>query len=170
MKKADSLLCDRKNWYCWIFHCRAYLPTTNGLVAGCIPFLAPLRIFLFISWMRHPHYGEGNVSSTLLASPKGYRTMLAIHDQFTQQMCDRLKTACMGLGLVRLLQDAKQFEEARTTLYLLENDFQGVASDKASKKPSKANRLKGVTRTVSCSSGSTRTDAAEMRPQPLSIA
>jgi hypothetical protein len=59
--------------------------------------------------------------------------MLANHDKFTQQMCDRLKTTCMGLGLVRLLQDAKRFEEARATLYLLE----GVGSGKPSQKPSK---------------------------------
>jgi predicted N-formylglutamate amidohydrolase len=50
--------------------------------------------------------------------------MLAIHDHVTRQMCDRLETTCIGLGLVRLLQDAKRFEEARTTLYALENGFQ----------------------------------------------
>ena len=72
--------------------------------------------------------------------------MLAIHDQFTRQMRNRLKTTGMGLGLVRLLQDARRFEEARTTLYSLENGFQGVAeeSDKPSQKPCQANRLKGV--------------------------
>ena len=32
--------------------------------------------------------------------------MLAIHDQFTYQLRNRLKTTGMGLGLVRLLQDA----------------------------------------------------------------
>jgi hypothetical protein len=57
--------------------------------------------------------------------------MLAIHDQFTKQMCDRLTTTIMGLGLVRLLQDAKRFEEARVTLSLLE----GVGSDKPSRQP-----------------------------------
>ena len=35
--------------------------------------------------------------------------MLAIHDQFTRQMRDRLETTAIGLGLVRLLQDAKRF-------------------------------------------------------------
>ena len=53
--------------------------------------------------------------------------MLAIHDQFTRQMRNRLKTTSMGLGLVRLLQDARRFDEARTTLSSLENGFQGVA-------------------------------------------
>jgi hypothetical protein len=77
--------------------------------------------------------------------------MLAIHDQFTQQMCDRLKTTCIGLGLVRLLQDAKRFEEARTTLYLLE----GVESGKPTQEPRRAKRI-----TRSRSSGSTRIDAA----------
>ena len=63
--------------------------------------------------------------------------MLAIHDQFTHQMRNRLKTTGMGLGLVRLLQDAGRFEEARTTLSSLENGFQGVAeeSDKPSQEP-----------------------------------
>src|SRR5437870_4714896 len=78
--------------------------------------------------------------------------MRAIHDRFTHQMRSRLKTTAMGLGLVRLLQDAGLTEEARTTLYALENGFQGVAeeSDKSSQKPCKANRLKGVLRTASC--------------------
>ena len=89
--------------------------------------------------------------------------MLAIHDQFTHQTCDRLKTTCMGLGLVRLLQDAKRFEEAKATLYLLEEGFQGIEADKPSQRPSKANRLKGVTR-AACSSTKT-----EMRPQALCL-
>ena len=55
--------------------------------------------------------------------------MLAIHDQFTHEMRNRLKTSGMGLGLVRLLQDAKRFEEATTTFYLLENAVQGVESN-----------------------------------------
>ena len=77
--------------------------------------------------------------------------MLATHDLFTQQMCDRLTTTCMGLGLVRLLQDAKRFEEARSTLYLLE----GVGSAKPNQKPSKAKRI-----TRSRSAASTRIEAA----------
>lgn len=77
--------------------------------------------------------------------------MLAIHDQFTHQMRNRLKTAVMGLGLVRLLQDAGLHEEARTTLSSLENGFQGIAeeSDKPSQMPCKANRLRGVSRSFS---------------------
>ena len=101
--------------------------------------------------MRHPPYGECNVLDTLLASSKGYRTMLATHDQFTHQMRNRLKTTCMGLGLVRLLQDAKRFEEAATTLYLLE----GAGSDKPSRKPCKAKRI-----TRSRSAVSVRIEAA----------
>jgi hypothetical protein len=80
--------------------------------------------------------------------------MLANHDQFIQQMCDRLTTTIMGLGLMRLLQDAKRFEEARTTLNLLEHGFQ-EAPEKPSQKPSKAKRI-----TRPRSSGSTRIDAA----------
>jgi len=59
--------------------------------------------------------------------------MLTIHEQFTHQMCDRLETTLMGLGLVRLLQDARRFEEARETLYSLEEGFQGD-TDKPSRK------------------------------------
>ena len=54
--------------------------------------------------------------------------MLAIHDQFSHQMRNRLMTSGMGLGLVRLLQDAKRFEEATTTFHLLENAVQSVES------------------------------------------
>jgi hypothetical protein len=80
--------------------------------------------------------------------------MLAIHhqhDQFTQQMRNRLKTTGMGLGLVRLLLDAGRTEEARTTLFSLQHGFQGIAraSDKPSQKPFQANRLKGVSRSFS---------------------
>jgi len=77
--------------------------------------------------------------------------MLANHDHFTQQTCDRLKTTCIGLGLVRLLQDAERFEEAKATLYLLE----GVGTDQPSKKPCKAKRI-----TRARSSASIRIDAA----------
>jgi hypothetical protein len=65
--------------------------------------------------------------------------MLTVHDQFTHQMRNSLKTTAMGLGLVRLLQDAGQIEEARTTLYSLENGFQDVAEE--SDKPQQALRL-----------------------------
>ena len=75
--------------------------------------------------------------------------MLAVHDQSARQMCDRLNTTVMGLGLVRLLQAAKRFEEARATLYSLEGGIQGVAENKPSQKPRKASRLKGVSRRFS---------------------
>ena len=64
--------------------------------------------------------------------------MVAIHDQFTRQMCDRLTATCVGLGLVRLLQDAKRFEEARTTLYSLGDTAQAATP---SRKPSNTKRL-----------------------------
>jgi 3-dehydroquinate synthase class II len=89
--------------------------------------------------------------------------MLAIHDQFTRQMRRRLKTTCIGLGLVRLLQDARRFDEARTTLYSLENGFQGVPME--SDDPSQ-NSVKGVSKTASSSSAS----AAETLTMPSSIA
>ena len=86
--------------------------------------------------------------------------MLATHDRFTRQMRNRLKTTCMGLGLIRLLQDAKRFEEARTTLYSLEPQ-DGL--ERPSQKPCKA---RGVIKTTSCSPARA---AAEMRPQALSL-
>jgi hypothetical protein len=55
--------------------------------------------------------------------------MLAIHDQFTRQMRNRLKTTGMGLGLVRLLQDAGRTDEARAVLSSLEDGFRGVAGE-----------------------------------------
>jgi hypothetical protein len=55
--------------------------------------------------------------------------MCAIHDHATRQTRNRLKTAAMGLGLVRLLQDAGRAEEAKSTLSLLENEFRGVVKE-----------------------------------------
>jgi hypothetical protein len=77
--------------------------------------------------------------------------MLALHDQFTPQMRNRLKFTSIGLGLVQLLQDAGLTEEARSTLAWLEFGFQGVAeeSDKPCHRPGKACRLKGVSRPIS---------------------
>ena len=100
--------------------------------------------------------------------------MIAIHDQFTHQMRNRLKTTCMGLGLVRVLQDARRFNEAKLTLLLLENGFQGVAekSHMAGQKSCRTKRLKRRTGTTSSSaeSASSRIDAAETLSQPLSFA
>ena len=78
--------------------------------------------------------------------------MLAIHDHVTSQMCDRLETTCIGLGLVGLLQDAKRFDEAREALYSLEN---GVDSTKPNHKPRKR-----ITRPASRSLRSARIYAA----------
>ena len=89
--------------------------------------------------------------------------MRTIYDKFTHQMGDRLDTVVMGLGLVRLLQDARRFEEAKATLYSLE-DFQGAAekSVEPKRKPCKAH----VTRTAA----SARIDVSEMPTQPLCLA
>jgi hypothetical protein len=77
--------------------------------------------------------------------------MFANHDQFSDQMRNRLKTTGMGLGLVRLLQDAGLTAEVRTTLALLENGFQGVAEESYNpcQKLRKPKRLKGVSRSFS---------------------
>jgi hypothetical protein len=100
--------------------------------------------------------------------------MLPIHDQFTHQMRNCLKASVMGLGLVRLLQDAGRTAEARATLHWLENGSNGISekSNKPKRRPRKANRLKGVARTTSCSSASASTGihASETRTQPLCIA
>ncbi len=77
--------------------------------------------------------------------------MLTIHDQVTRQMCARLETTAIGLGLVRLLQDAKRFDEAREVLHALEN---GVDSTKPSQKRRK------ITQRASRWSKSARIDAA----------
>ena len=93
--------------------------------------------------------------------------MLAIHDHVTRQMSDRLGTTSIGLGLVRLLQDAKRFDEAREVLYALENGFQSVAEES---EPS-LKLVQGVCGPASLSSASpTTTDVAEFATQPLSIA
>jgi hypothetical protein len=148
MKKADSSFV-RQKLTLFQFPFSGILTNHEGIRRRVHRFSGTAAFLLFISWTRHPHSDECNVLDTLLASPKGYRTMLAIHDQTTQQICDRLKTTCMGLGLVRLLQDAKRFEEARVTLFLLE----GVGSGKPSEK-----KTKRITR--SRSSGATKIDAA----------
>ena len=77
--------------------------------------------------------------------------MLAIHEQFNHQMRRRLKTTGMGLGLVRLLQDAGLIEEARKTLFALENGFQDVSEKSATpiQKLCKANRSKAASRAFS---------------------
>jgi hypothetical protein len=85
--------------------------------------------------------------------------MLAIHDQLTRQMRDRLETTAIGLGLVRLLQDAKRFEEAKTMLYSLENEFQD-GTERPSQEPCK---VKGV---IKAARSSTKT---EMRSQALCL-
>src|ERR1700738_1116746 len=78
--------------------------------------------------------------------------MLEVHQPFTQQMRGLLKAKVMGLGLVRLLQDAGRTEEARSTLYSLECGFQVSVGkpEKAKRKACKVNRLKGFTRTTFC--------------------
>jgi hypothetical protein len=53
--------------------------------------------------------------------------MLAIHDRFSRRVRNRLKNIGMGLGLVRLLQDAGRIGEARTVLSGLENGVYGIA-------------------------------------------
>ncbi len=60
----------------------------------------------------------------------------------TRQIRTRLKTTARGLGLVRLLQDAKRVDEARTILVSLE---QGAA-EKPSQKSCAVNQLAGDTR------------------------
>jgi hypothetical protein len=77
--------------------------------------------------------------------------MLANHGSFTHQIRNRLKTTSMGLGLVRLLQDAGLTDEARTTLFSIEPGFQDVAqeSSRPRQKPCNANRLTDVSGRIS---------------------
>jgi hypothetical protein len=69
--------------------------------------------------------------------------MLAIHDEFTDLLRGRLETIGMGLGLVRLLQDAGRTEEARTTLCSLEHGCQGRAAQ--AEQPRQEHRSRRVT-------------------------
>lgn len=67
--------------------------------------------------------------------------MLAIddtHKPFSHEMRMRLKTTSIGLGLVRLLQDAGQIEEGRQILALLQNGCEVPAA------PAKARRARLV--------------------------
>jgi hypothetical protein len=73
----------------------------------------------------------------------------------------------MGLGLVRLLQDARRFDEARLTLTLLEYGCESDAeqSDNPNQQRKKANRVKGDIRAAAIMN-----DTAEIPSQPLSLA
>ncbi len=87
--------------------------------------------------------------------------MFATYDHFSDHVRSRLETVGIGLGLVRLLLDAGLTQEARTTLNLLENGFQPVAkSNKPSRKPCKAKRMKNVSRSVSAKRLTRRSFAA----------
>ncbi len=78
--------------------------------------------------------------------------MNTTHEPFTRQMSDRLETTAIGLGLMRLLQDARRFKEAREILDLLQYGNGPVAKDTSA--PSPANRI----------------DADELHPHTLSLA
>jgi len=132
MQKAN---CFQENCHCSIFLIEAYSTVTKGLATRRLAILAPFHPV--ISWTRHPHYGERIAFD---AFQKGYRTMLSFHDHVTSPMCDRLETSSIGLGLVRLLQDAKRFDEARMLLYALESGFQS-AKAKPGKRTQKLHRL-----------------------------
>jgi hypothetical protein len=78
--------------------------------------------FPITSWTRHPLNAERNVPF-LSPEGEGCQTMLTISHQyetFTPQLRQRLQATVMGLGLVRLLHDARRMEEARTVLSSLE--------------------------------------------------
>jgi hypothetical protein len=81
--------------------------------------------------------------------------MLAIQVRSSEEMRNRLKTASMGLGLVRLLQDARRFDEAKLTLSLLEYGCDGEQSDNASQLGKKPYRVQSVSRAAA-----TKNDAA----------
>lgn len=142
----------------------AYSPITKGLAARCITVWH--RCFSPIYLMDEASNVEQRTRYVAYI-PKGYRTMRTIHDT---QMGDRLETIVMGLGLVRLLQDARRFEEARATLYSLEESVQGA--DEKSDKPKRIPRKTHVTKTAFCSSASASDSIAvsEMRTQELCIA
>jgi hypothetical protein len=86
--------------------------------------------------------------------------MLANHDRFTNEMRTCLQTTAIGLGLVRLLQDARRFDEAKTTLYAIEEGFQAGGEEVS--QPELDSR--------SSASGLSRTRVAETLTMPSSIA
>ena len=112
------------------------------------PLSAPLHFFPATSWMRHPLLGERNVLGTSLPSRKDTEPCSQLTTILPEQMRNRLKTTVMGLGLVRLLQDVGLTEEARATLYSLENPSRGdvEAPCKPIRKSCKAKRSKGASR------------------------
>jgi hypothetical protein len=69
--------------------------------------------------------------------------VIANHEEFTGQMRNCFQTTAIGLGLLRLLQDARRFKEARSTLSCLKNLVQGIETDQQILKPSKGNQLNG---------------------------
>jgi hypothetical protein len=71
------------------------------------------------------------------------------HDQFTPQMRSRLKTAGMGLGLVRLLTDAGLTGDAMMILSSLQNGFQGMEEEAQSHVKNTA-KLAGSVQFLSC--------------------
>src|SRR4051812_26846641 len=73
--------------------------------------------------------------------------MFSIHDPFARPMRKHLKTSVMGLGLVRLLQDAKRYDEARTTLETIEEGSRKTVTVRSPDKRCKTNRLKASVRT-----------------------
>jgi hypothetical protein len=85
--------------------------------------------------------------------------MLAIHDQFTPRLRNRLKTTGIGLGLVRLLQNARRFEDARTVLSTLENGSQGHPDESDKARPK---RLKAAARRIPSIATSPRLELAQL--------
>jgi hypothetical protein len=66
--------------------------------------------------------------------------MLAIspHDPSTEQMGNGLKTTAMGLGLIRLLLDARRTEEAKKMLCFLQHDLPRLEEVKTTSQTCKA--------------------------------
>jgi carbon storage regulator CsrA len=72
-------------------------------------------------------------------------------DQFKNQLCDRLTTTGVGLGLLHLQLNAGLLEEARATLARIQDDFQllrygieGEVESPPPKRPTKARKQKAL--------------------------
>src|SRR5438874_8031130 len=90
-------------------------------------------------------------------------------DQITRQLLGRLKTTGVGLGLLRLQLDAGMTEEARTTLALLQNDFQFLLHGvKETEKPVKRHVGLAGDRWRSCDA--TSRGIRKSQPTPLAVA
>jgi hypothetical protein len=90
-------------------------------------------------------------------------------NQITRQLQDRLKTTGVGMGLLRLQLDAGMTQEARTTLSLLQNDFQLLLHGVKEKENPPVKPHAGLTGDRWHSSNATSRGIRKHQPTPLGV-